>query len=253
MSAESSSQTVTRRLGSFLSHWGVDAAQYHWLLQASLKMDFRSTSTLATGGGSSPTQSALLVNGALNSLFSLIISVSLVAGGASEFFFSVVAIGYAMVMVGMSILIEFGLVVISPDDFLILAHRPVSSRTFFAVKFSNLCFYILILGASLNVIPAFVGLGCHGSRWYFPLIYLAVSTFASLFVAGSIVALYGLVLRRVNYEKFKDLLVYVQIAFSFFFFFGYQVAPRVAGNVEGMDISVLTHSWAVIFPSVWFA
>src|SRR6266404_2866102 len=237
MSAETSSQTVTRRLGRFLSRWGVHAAQYHWLLQASLRMDFRSTNTLSTGSGSSPTKSALLVNGALNSLFSLIIAVSLVAGGASAFFFNVVAIGYAMVMLAMSILIEFGLVVISPDDFLILAHRPVSSRTFFAVKFSNLCFYILILGASLNVIPALVGLGSQDSRWYFPLVYLAVSTVASLFVAGFIVALYGLVLRRVNYEKFKDLLVYVQIAFSFFFFFGYQVVPRVAGTVKGVGIT----------------
>ncbi|HTE89257.1 MAG TPA: hypothetical protein VK639_09905 [Terriglobales bacterium] len=244
---------VTRRLGIFLSHWGVDATQYHWLLQASLKMDFRSTSTLTTGGQSNKTKSALLVNGAMNALFSLVISVSLVAGGANASFFSVVALGYAMVMAGMSILIEFGLVVISPDDFLILAHRPVSSRTFFAVKFSNLCFYILIQGAFLNLIPALVGVGCQASRWYFPSLYLAVSTFALLFVAGSIVALYGLVLRRVNYEKFKDLLIYVQIAFSFLFFFGYQVVPRVAGNIKGMDITVLAHSWAVAFPSVWFA
>ena|SRR5580765_2052649 len=139
-------------------------------------------------------------------------------------------------------LIEFGLVVISPDDFLILAHRPVSSSTFFAVKFSNLCFYILLLGTSLNVIPALVGLGSHGSRWYFPLVYLAVSTVASLFVAGFIVVLYGLVLRRVNYEKFKDLLVYVQIGFSFLFFFGYQIVPGVADSVGRMDITVLAHS-----------
>ena len=62
------------------------------------------------------------------------------------------------------------------------------------------------------MLPGLVGLGCEGSRWYFPLVYLAASTVASLFVAGSIVALYGLVLRRVNYEKFKDVLVYVQSA-----------------------------------------
>jgi len=36
-------------------------------------------------------------------------------------------------------------------------------------------------------------------------------------VAGAVVALYGLLLRRVNYEKFKDLLVYCQVAFLSFF------------------------------------
>jgi len=247
------SQTVTQRIGGFLSRWGVDAVQYHWLLQASLRMDFRGTNALAAVRESNPTKSALLVNGALNALFSLIISLSLIAGGVSAFFFSVVALGYAMVILAMSILIEFGLVVISPDDFLILAHRPVSSRTFFAVKFSNLCFYILIQGAFLNVIPALLGIGAQGSRWYFPLVYLAVSTVSSLFVAGFIVALYGLALRRVNYEKFKDLMVYLQIAFSFLLFFGYQIAPRVAGSVKGVGITALAHSWAVLFPSVWFA
>ena len=110
------SQTLTRRLGGLLSRWGVDADQYHWLLQASVKMDFRSTGPLSTGEESSPAKSALLLSVGLNALFSLIISASLLAGGAGAFFFSVVVLGYAMAMVGMSILIEFGLVVISPDD-----------------------------------------------------------------------------------------------------------------------------------------
>ena len=58
--------------------------------------------------------------------------------------------------------------------------------------------YILILGGSLNLIPAVLGLACTGSRWYFPFLYLAVSTCASLFVAGFIVALYGLSWARLN-------------------------------------------------------
>ena len=147
-------------------------------------MDFRGTNTLATGRESNTTKSALLVNGALNALFSLIISVSLIAGGVSAFFFSVVVLGYAMVILAMSILIEFGLVVISPDDFLILAHRPVSSRTFFAVKFSNLCFYILIQGAFLSkgeLTDPFTG-RTSGFATMFPIMsfFLAGTTTATL-------------------------------------------------------------------------
>ena len=161
--------------------------------------------------------------------------------------------GYAMVMVGMSVLIEFGLAVISPDDFAILAPRPISSRTFFAVKASNLLFYVLLLGTSLNLVPAIVGLGCKESRWYFPIAYFFVASAASVFVAGAMVCLYGLLLRTLNYERLKDLLVYAQIAFSFLFFFGYQLFPHMAREAGAITVSDLTRSWAVIWPSVWFA
>lgn len=244
---------MTRRLGKFLSRWGVDKEQYAVLLHASFKMDFRAPSSVLGPNQQSTTKSALKMTIWMNALFSVIMSMSLVATGAGTLFYSVVMLGYAMVMLAMSILIEFGLVVVSPDDFLILAHRPVSSRTFFAVKCSNLLFYVLLLGLSLNVAPAFAGWACRGSDWHFPIIYVLVASMASVFVAGAMVAFYGLLLRTVNYERFKDLLVYCQIAFSFLFFFGYQIVPRLAGDIRSADVTTLTHSWAIIFPSTWFA
>jgi ABC-2 type transport system permease protein len=180
-------------------------------------------------------------------------SFAILLTGPSTVVFSAVLLGYAIVMVGMSVLIEFGLAVISPDDFQILGHRPISSRTFFAVKTSNLLFYVLLLGTSLNLLPAIIGLACHGSPWHFPIAYFVVASAASMFVAGAMVALYGLLLRTVNYERLKDLLVYSQIVFSFLIFFGYQLFPRVGGDVRATTITDLTHSWAVIFPSLWFA
>jgi len=153
----------------------------------------------------------------------------------------------------MSVLIEFGLAVISPDDFQVLAHRPISSRTFFAVKSSNLLFYVLLLGTSLNLVPALVGVAVRESQWHFPLAYFLVASVASVFVAGTMVALYGLLLRTLRYERLKDLLVYAQIAFSFVFFFGFQLFPRLLGDVNAFTAQDIVHSWALAFPSVWFA
>jgi len=239
-------------VGRFLSRWGVDAEQYRWLLQASIRMDFRTQSIVVSKNETSSTKSALKWTLVWNFLFSFFMSIGILIAGAKTFFFSVVLLGYGLVMVGMSILIEFGLVVISPDDFLILAPRPISSRTFFAVKLSNLCFYVLLLSLSLNAVPAVLGLACADSPWPFPLVYLSVALVAALFVAGAIAAIYGLLLRKIDYERFKDLLVYCQLAFSFLFFFGYQIVPRVRG-VTGVTIAMLWKSWAVLIPSVWFA
>ena len=246
-------KAITRWIGRRLSRFGVDAEQYHFLLQASLKLDFRSAGSVLKPEQQSQTASALKFTLLLNLIFSIIISMIILATSRSTFVFSAMLLGYSMVMVAMSVLIEFGLAVISPDDFQVLAHRPISSRTFFAVKSSNLAFYVLLLGTSLNLVPALVGVACRGAQWHFPLAYFFVASVASVFVAGAMVALYGLLLRTLRYERLKDLLVYAQIAFSFVFFFGFQVFPRVLTKMNVITARDIMHSWAVAFPSVWFA
>lgn len=244
---------VTRWIGLRLSRFGVDAQQYHFLLQASLKLDFRSAGSVLKPEQQSQTASALKLTLLLNLIFSVILSLVMLAASKSTFVFSTMLLGYSMVMVAMSVLIEFGLAVISPDDFQVLAHRPISSRTFFAVKSSNLLFYVLLLGTSLHLVPALVGVAVRESQWHFPLAYFLVASVASVFVAGTMVALYGLLLRTLRYERLKDLLVYAQIAFSFVFFFGFQVFPRLLGDVKAFTAQDVVRSWAVGFPSVWFA
>jgi len=244
---------VTRWIGLRLSRFGVDAQQYHFLLQASLKLDFRSAGSVLKPEQQSQTASALKFTLLLNLIFSVILSLVMLAASKSTFVFSTMLLGYSMVMVAMSVLIEFGLAVISPDDFQVLAHRPISSRTFFAVKSSNLLFYVLLLGTSLNLVPALVGVAVRESQWHFPLAYFLVASVASVFVAGTMVALYGLLLRTLRYERLKDLLVYAQIAFSFVFFFGFQLFPRLLGDVNAFTAQDIVHSWALAFPSVWFA
>ena len=244
---------LTQWLGRRLSRFGVDAQQYHFLLQASVKLDFRSAGSVLKPEQQSQTASALKMTLVLNLFFSVIMSMAMLAGSGSAFVFSAILLGYSMVMVAMSVLIEFGLAVISPDDFQVLAHRPISSRTFFAVKSSNLLFYVLLLGTSLNLVPALVGVACRGSQWYFPAAYFLVATVATMFVAGGMVALYGVLLRTLRYERLKDLLVYAQIAFSFVFFFGFQLFPRVLVDMNTITARDIIHSWVIAFPSVWFA
>src|SRR5689334_14071570 len=214
MPSEPISCRVTRGLGRWLSRWGVDPEQYHWLLQASLRMDFRSKGALQGGQGSNPTRSALIVTGVMYAGFSLFLAIALRAAEVGTFLFASIMFGYSMTMMAMSILIEFGMVVVSPDVFLILAHRPISSRTFFAVKCSNLALYTLLVDFSLNLAPALVGLTFPDAPWHFPLIYLLSAALAGLFVAGAVAGLYGFLLQRIHYERFKDLLAWCQVLFS---------------------------------------
>jgi hypothetical protein len=170
----------------------------------------------------------------------------------SSFHYSLLFLAYSMLMIAFIVLSEFGVTIISPDDYVILGARPITSRTYFAVKLSNLLFYVFLIGSSLNIFPAVIGAFSDFADWRFPLIYFPVALWAGLFSAMLVVLLYGAVLRTVTYEKFKDVLVYIQVVFSFFVFFGYQLLLRAMPYLEqgqhGGGRRV-----ALLIPPGWFA
>ena len=95
----------------------------------------------------------------------------------------------------------------------------------------------------------------HGVRrlaLVFPVIYLAVSSMSSLLIAGAIVGLYGILLRRAS-RGTKDLLVYAQVAVAFFVFFGYHLFSRMIGQTIHGEIQNVARGWGALFPSLWFA
>lgn len=243
---------IIHRLAQALSRFGVDARQYEALLRVSIALDFRSTSLITQRGGMGGSRSALAITNVVYVIFSSIMAIFLLAEGSLHLFIWVI-LTYSMVMLGMAVLIEFGSTVINPDDFLIVGSRPVSSRTYFAVKFSNLGFYILMFGTSLNLIPAILGSFFPESRFYFPVLYFLVALLSALFVAGFIVVLYGLLLRIVNYERFKDIIAYFQIVFSFFMFMGYQLVPRYLERQLSSHAGFSREPWMLATPSLWFA
>jgi len=168
------------------------------------------------------------------------------------FYYSVLFLVYSMLMMMIIVLSEFGATIISPDDYEILGHRPIDSRTYFAVKLSNLFFYILLLGSALNIFPAILGAFADNSRGYFPLVYFLVSILANLFSAGLVILFYGAILKVVNYEKFKDVLVYFQVFLSFLVFFGFQVVIRSMNFIEKNQTPELSR-WLLLAPPAWFA
>jgi len=227
---------------------GIDPHQYWHLLRISLVLDFRRQSAVSSGQS---TQSALLMTCLVFGFFSLMLAL-FTFRTLNAFLYSFMFLAYSMVMVAFIVLSEFGATIISPDDYEILGHRPIASRTYFAVKLSNLLFYVLVIGSALNVFPGLLGAFSESADRLFPLIYFPVALVACLFSAMVVVLLYGALLRVVNYERFKDALVYIQVVFSFFAFFGYQVLLRAMPYLEQGQPSG-GHRVLLIAPPGWFA
>lgn len=245
-------QRLLRGADRLLDYVGVDAAQYRWLLSASLRMDFRTKNRWTANKPGSATKSGLLWMVAFNLIMGLLFSGWLLLQSPSTFAFSAVSLGYGMTTIAMSVLIEFGSIVTSPEDISVLAHLPISSRTFFAAKLSNLLLYVFSWNCSVSFAPCFAGIVCLDSRWYFPFIYLIASSMSSLLITAAIVALYGVVLRQTS-RDIKDLLVYVQVAVAFFAFFGYHLFSRLIGQAMHGEIQNVARGWGALFPSLWFA
>ncbi len=228
--------------------FGIDPHQYWHLLRISLLLDFRRQSALSSGQS---TPSALLTTCLVYGLFSLLFAL-FTFRVLDSFHYSLIFLSYSMLMIAFIVLSEFGATIVSPDDYEILGHRPLASRTYFAVKLSNLLFYILLIGSALNVFPALFGAFSESAERLFPLIYFPVALLACLFSAMLVVLLYGALLRVINYEKFKDALVYVQIIFSFILFFGYQV---LLGTISYWEraAEIGSRRALLIVPPGWFA
>ena len=162
--------------------FGADYVQWRVLTRAMLKSDFRGASGLNMGATTASRGGGALL-GSMIMYFIMGICVAMIVGytawAAGTDSAEVVlrgtllggTVGLTMVgvIVGMAVLIDFQSVVISPTDYDILAHQPVSSRTYFLVKLTNVLVYTLAIGALVG----------------------GTATFPVLFLAGPLAAVGG--------------------------------------------------------------
>ncbi|MBN2030198.1 hypothetical protein JW824_08120 [bacterium] len=227
---------------------GVDWDQFKALFIISIRMDFRLQQTEATDRQRrSPIFRSLIFHG----LMSLLLSTSLVLR-TSLSFFSFLMMTYSMVMIMFGVILEFGNIIIHIDDADILLHRPIGSRTYFLAKYCNFLFYVVLMSMASGFFPSIVGLLISEATWIFPIVFLSVTLIANITAASFIVLIYTGLLKLMKYERFKDILVYVQMGFAFVIFFTYQLIPRVSGETmaEPFEISA---GGLYLIPSVWYA
>ncbi|MDE2753188.1 MAG: hypothetical protein OXI83_11475, partial [Gemmatimonadota bacterium] len=188
---------------------GADYGQWRVLTRVMLRNDLRSVSSLQldTGekkGGNSRVWLTFLLYGAFGLWVAMMASAvpGLFLGGT-------IALSAAGVMIAMAILVDFQTVVVSPDDYHILAPQPVSSTTYFVVKVTNVLVYTGIMGILLGG-PTTLSLGLrHGALaalgWLPALAGMVVWTTLAM------ILLYTTLLQFVHPRRLRLTLSYLQI------------------------------------------
>ena len=241
---------------------GADYSQWRVLTGVMLKCDLRSANALQMGSpqkkGGVKLPWATLV---MYAFFGIMIALTIMAlieatgdGSASlpsvpaVHFSGSVALFLISALVGMIILVDFNSVVVSPDDYQVLAHQPVSSRTYFVVKVTNVLLYTGLMGALMGAPAAILFL-----FWAGPLLtaawVLAVAG-AVVWTSLAIVCVYAVLVHLIRPQRLRRVLSYVQLLMSFAVF-----APMLLMQTSDWVPSVETGPPAALMflPPTWFA
>ncbi len=230
----------------------IDKRQLKTLLKASLKTDMRSSSSRLGGErksllGIPPIAFVLLMYFVVSVMLASVVGI-----GNDVFLGTFFLIAMQMVFIAITILLEFSNLILSPDDFPILAPHPVNSRTFFVAKMLHLAIYVTLLVISLGLIPAVVAAIKYKSALLGPVLFLA-SWSSGIATALFFAVFYTLMLRLGNRERMHRYLSYLQLLMMFFIYGGYQFLPAVGRRMLTLTKSGFDLSYLYLTPPGWFA
>ena len=161
-------------------------------------------------------------------------------------------IAMQMVFIALTILLEFSHLILSPDDYPILAPHPVNSRTFFAAKALHFVIYVTMMVVALGLAPAIATAIRHGSILLFPLTFLA-SWSAGMAAAMAFALFYTAMLRLGNRERMHRYLSYLQLLMMFFIYGGYVLLPEIGRKIIVISNMGVDRTYFLLTPPGWFA
>ena len=238
-------------MNRLLTALGVDYAQWKALTITALRLDFRvaNVGMVRTDRKSSPVRVVVfqLVFYGLLGLF-MALAVTYMEDRLAA---SLVVISYVMVMVATAILIEHNSVVISPTDYGILGYQPITSRTYFAARLTNVLIYMLAMTTAVGLLPAAAFFVNHGAA-------VGVAAVAALYASATattlaIIAFYAWLVRAVGARRLRSLLSWVQMFVSFIVYGGFFAFSEVFATGVLASVTFPRTPWLLLYPGTWFA
>ncbi len=153
---------------------GVDPIQWRALVRTYLRMDFRAGGGATTRSGTNRMRGHPLVGVAIITGLGGAMFATLAARIPDLLVSATLLTSYGGINTVMLLLVDFTGLVVSPDDYGVLGHRPVSSRTYFASRLTSILAYIGFISAVLALLPAL----CYAFWWR-----LGVTGLAATFTA----------------------------------------------------------------------
>lgn len=233
-----------------LSALGADYRQWRGLLGPLLKVGFRSSWVVAqlTQRGRNP---RLVSFGTV--FFLGFLGVFLIPYGvllADPFSIALLATGAVALIVVFMLLIDFQAVAVSPPDYQVLGHRPVSERTYLAARLTVTTAHQLIL-AGLVAGPSVILCGLRFG-WPAALGLAVAAALLTVSIVLALVGVYGTLIRRIGPRRLGRSMAYAQVLMTLVY-----VLPLLLLNVgeQGLQSPQAPElgGWLLALPLAWFA
>jgi ABC-2 type transport system permease protein len=236
---------------ALVERFGVDYAQWRALTIASLKTDMR-----RAGGsvrrGSTRRGSAFLGQIIFYAVIGLMLA-SVVALAHDLFLGATVILTYTMFMVAIMVLLDYHTVVTAPDDYNVLGYQPITSRTYFAARITNLLVFVLVV-SSIIALPSALTMSIKSGMQPAVGAALMLGAWGSATTTALLmVMLYGWLVRRVPAHKLKQTLSYLQLVTSFVVYGGYMLLPQYLQRAGFAHAQLPKSFLLLLFPPTWFA
>jgi hypothetical protein len=231
----------------------IDRRQFRALIRAGLKTDLRGTRN-PFGGMMKKTDGIPPFVGlvAFYFLVGIVMAVVLVVRAGHFFVGALLLQSSVMTFIAISVLLEYSNVILSPDDWDIIAPQPVNSKTFFAAKLANLMIYVTILAGAVGLPPA-LAYGVVSGGIPAALLLLLNVLAAAVTTATFFVIFYTVMLRFTDRERMNSALSYLQLVLIIIFYAVMLVLPRQIGSVTDSLAVVTDEWWVYLLPPSWFA
>ncbi len=167
------------------------------------------------------------------------------------FSYTLLTLSSTMGLVVLLILPHFD-IILSPTNYLVVSHTPVSSRTYFIVKLTQLLTYAVLLLGCLNLLPAIFGMWAKEQNPFFPVVYLPISFIAGFFMIGLMTVFAGYLAKLYTKERFRNIAQYAQFAFNISFPAICILGPRFSRELATDNVVSLFKAFYLL-PNSWFA
>ncbi len=161
-------------------------------------------------------------------------------------YFSMFIVFLCMALVG-----DFTGVLIDVRDTFIILPKPVKDQTVVLSRLLHIFIHLCKLVAPM-ILPTFLYLAIYGGIGK-AVAFLLCAVLSILFSIFLINAAYIFILRVTTPERFKNVISYIQIAFTILIFGAYQAMPRMSDGDDFQKMTLAASDWLAMAPPYWFA
>ena len=164
-----------------------------------------------------------------------------------------VTIAYIMTMVVTIVMSQHSGTITSTADYAILGFRPVSSRTFFAVRLTNVLIHTALPTVLMSWPPVIAFTIAHGASLARGAGAVAAIAGAWLATSFALIAIYGVIVAFVGADRLQRVLSYVQLLVGVMCYAGVFLMMEAANASIVTQAALPREIWLLALPPAWFA